>query len=407
MRAVDYARLAASSLGAAPVRSCLTMLGIVIGVAAMTSMAAIGAGARSKVTEQIRSFGANVIMVNSNSSTRGRLESGGGRQPLSISDAQAIAELAVVRRAAPSVAGPARLVHGAMNWGTTINGTTLDHFEIRRWRLAAGRLFTEDEERSAGQVVVLGSLVASKLFAEEDPLGSVVRIGGLPLEVIGVLAEKGTTGGESQDDVAFVPLNTAKNRLIGSAGGDRNAVGYILASADSSGDMDAATEEIDELMGERHRVTREEDKGFTVATAASIVAAQEASTRTVSALLAAVACVSLMVGGIGIMNIMLVSVTERTREIGLRLAIGATPRDIRSQFVIEAVALCTGGGAVGVVIGDAVAMAVAHLAGWPVLLDPATAAGAVIFSGLVGVVFGYYPAKRAAALDPVAALRGD
>jgi len=406
MRAIDYARLAASSLGAAPVRSCLTMLGIVIGVAAMISMAAIGAGARSKVSEQIRSFGANVIMVNSSSASRGRLASG-GRQPLSISDSEAIAELSAVRRAAPAIAGPARLVHGALNWGTTVNGTTLDHFEIRRWQLESGRLFTAEEETSAGQVVVLGNLVASKLFADEDPLGNVVRIGNVPLEVIGVLAEKGTTGGDSQDDVAFVPLSTAKDRLIGSATGDRNAVGYILASAGSGADMDIATEEIDELMRQRHRVMRDEDKGFTVATAASIVAAQEASTRTVATLLAAVACVSLMVGGIGIMNIMLVSVTERTREIGLRLAIGATPRDIRTQFVIEAVALCIGGGAVGVVMGDAVAMAVAHLAGWPVVLDPATAIGAVLFSGLVGIVFGYYPAKRAAALDPVAALRGD
>jgi putative ABC transport system permease protein len=407
MRALDYARLATSSLGAAPVRSCLTMLGIVIGVAAMTSMAAIGAGARSKVTEQIRSFGANVIMVNSSSDSRGRLASG-GHQPLSISDSEAIAELSAVRLAAPAVAGPARLVHGALNWGTTVNGTTLDHFEIRRWRLESGRFFTEEEEKSAGQVVVLGNLVAHKLFGEEeDPLGSVVRIGNVPLEVIGVLAEKGTTGSESQDDVAFIPLSTAKERLIGSTTGDRNAVGYILASADSGADMDIATEEIDELMRQRHRVTRDEDKSFTVATAASIVAAQEASTRTVASLLAAVACVSLMVGGIGIMNIMLVSVTERTREIGLRLAIGATPRDIRTEFVIEAIVLCTGGGAVGVVLGDAVAMTVAHFAGWPVVLDPATAVGAVLFSGLVGIVFGYYPAKRAASLDPVAALRGD
>jgi putative ABC transport system permease protein len=345
-------------------------------------------------------------MVNSSSDSRGRLSSG-GHQPLSISDSEAIAELSAVRLAAPAVAGPARLVRGALNWGTTVNGTTLDHFEIRRWKLESGRLFTEQEEKSAGQVVVLGNLVARKLFPDEEPIGSVVRIGNVPLEVIGVLAEKGTTGSESQDDVAFVPLSTAKDRLIGSATGDRNAVGYILASADTSADMDAATEEIDDLMRQRHRVMRDEDKGFTVATAASIVAAQEASTRTVATLLAAVACVSLMVGGIGIMNIMLVSVTERTKEIGLRLAIGATPRDIRTQFVIEAVALCTGGGAAGVALGDAVAMAVAHLAGWPVVLDPATAVGAVLFSGLVGILFGYYPAKRAAALDPVAALRGD
>jgi putative ABC transport system permease protein len=406
MRLVDYGRQATFSLTSSPVRSCLTMLGIVIGVAAITSMAAIGAGARSKVSDQIRSFGANVIMINASSGSRGRLESS-GRKPLLISDAEAIADLATVKLAAPSVAGQARLVHGALNWGTTVNGTTLDHFEIRQWHLASGRLFTEEEQKDAGQVVVLGDLVAHKLFEGKDPVGRVVRIGTAPLEVVGVLAEKGTTGGDSQDDVAFVPLNTAKDRLIGSASGDRNAVGYILASASSGKVMDEATEEIDELLSQRHRVAREEDKGFTVATAASIVAAQEASTRTVSALLAAVACVSLIVGGIGIMNIMLVSVTERTREIGLRMAVGATPGAIRTQFVIESVVLCAGGGMVGVALGDALASVVAHLAGWPVVLDLATAAGAVMFSGLVGIMFGYYPAKRAAALDPVAALRGD
>jgi putative ABC transport system permease protein len=193
----------------------------------------------------------------------------------------------------------------------------------------------------------------------------VVRIVGTPLKVVGVLAEKGTSGGDNQDDVAFVPIATAKNRLIGGANGDRNAVGYILASAVSSEALGEATKDIDDVMKQRHHVVHDEDKGFTVATAASIVAAQEASTRTVSALLAAVACVSLIVGGIGIMNIMLVSVTERTREIGLRLGIGARPRDIRTQFVLEAVALCTGGGAIGVAIGFAVASVVAHGANWP------------------------------------------
>jgi putative ABC transport system permease protein len=405
LKLADYARLAASSLAASPVRSCLTMLGIVIGVAAITSMAAIGAGAKSKVRDQIRTFGANVIMVNATPGNRAGLDH--ARRPLSLEDAGAIAELSVVSLAAPSVSGQARLVHGALNWGTTVNGTTHDHFEIRRWQLAGGRFFTADEEKSSAQVVVLGHLVAKKLFEDADPVGQVIRIAAAPLRVVGVLEEKGTSGGDSQDDVAFVPMATAKNRLIGGASGDRNAVGYILASAVSSEAIGEATDEIDSLMRERHRVQPEAEKGFTVATAASILAAQEASTRTVSTLLAAVACVSLMVGGIGIMNIMLVSVTERTREIGLRLAIGARPRDIRSQFVIEAVGLCTGGGAVGVALGYGVASLVAHSAGWPVALDPATAVGAVIFSGLVGVLFGYYPAKRAAALDPVTALRGD
>lgn len=397
--------MATASLAASPVRSCLTMLGIVIGVAAITSMAAIGSGARSKVRDQIRTFGANVIMVNASPGNRAGLDH--ARKPLSLDDVGAISELPTVSLAAPSVSGQARLVHGGLNWGTTVNGTTRDHFRIRQWQLAGGRFFTEDEEKSSGQVVVLGHLVAQKLFEDADPVGQVVRIAGAPLNVVGVLQEKGTSGGDSQDDVAFVPMATAKNRLIGGASGDRNAVGYVLASAISSEAIGKATDEIDRLMRQRHQVQSNEKKGFTVATAASILAAQEASTQTVSTLLAAVACVSLMVGGIGIMNIMLVSVTERTREIGLRLAIGARPRDIRSQFVIEAVGLCTGGGAVGVALGFCVAFLVARGAGWPVALDAATAVGAVIFSGMVGVLFGYYPAKRAAALDPVAALRGD
>jgi putative ABC transport system permease protein len=411
MRTSDQIRISGAALLATPVRTCLTMLGIIIGVASIVSMAAIGAGAQSKVSEQIHSFGANVIMVNASPTNRGRPDADGStRHPIAIDDAKAIAELASVRYAAPSVAGAARLVHGGNNWGTTVNGTTRAHFDIRGWQLAEGRFFTADEETAGGQVIVLGGVVARKLFGDDAPVGQVVRISNTPFEVIGVLDDKGTAGGgQSQDDVAFVPLRTAKIRLVGPAGGakDRSAVNYILASATSAETIATATDDIDELMVQRHRVETREDKGFLVTTAASIVAAQEASTRTISALLGAVAGVSLMVGGISIMNIMLVSVTERTREIGLRLAIGARPRDIRIQFLMEAAALCVCGGLLGVAVGSAAAYAVDLFVGWPVVLEPSMALLSVAFAGFVGIVFGYYPAKQAAALQPVAALRTD
>jgi putative ABC transport system permease protein len=410
MKTSDQIRISGAALLATPVRTCLTMLGIIIGVASIVSMAAIGAGAQSKVNEQIHSFGANVIMVNASATNRGRPDAD-IRHPIAIDDAKAIAELATVRHAAPSVAGAARLVHGGKNWGTTVNGTTRDHFDIRDWQLADGRFFEAEEENAGGQVIVLGAVVASKLFGDHDPVGEVVRISNTPFQVIGVLAVKGTAGGgQSQDDVAFVPLRTAKIRLVGSGGAaakDRSAVTYILASATSADTIASATDDIDELMLQRHREETREDKGFLVTTAASIVAAQEASTRTISALLGAVAGVSLMVGGISIMNIMLASVTERTREIGLRLAIGARPRDIRMQFLMEAAVLCVCGGLLGVAVGSAAAYAVDLVAGWPVVLEPTTALFAVAFAGFVGIVFGYYPAKRAAALQPVAALRAD
>ena len=405
MKLADCVRLSAGSLTAAPVRSCLTMLGIVIGVAAITSMAAIGAGARFKVAEQIRSFGANVIMVNTGAGNQSSVDR--AFKPLSFGDAAAIAELPSVSLAAASVAGQARLIRGTSSWTTTVNGTTNDHFKVRGWQLAAGRFFNSDEERNAAQVVVLGNLVARKLFDEANPVGEILRIMDSPMLIIGVLTEKGTTGGDSQDDVAFVPMATAKNRLIGGAGGDRNVVGYILASAVSPAALSSAARDIRSLMKQRHNVRSDELSDYTVATAASIVAAQEASTKTISTLLAAVAGVSLLVGGIGIMNIMLVSVTERTKEVGLRIAIGARPRDIRAQFMLEAMTLCAIGGFMGVALGNLIAWLVARNAGWTVLLDPAAGMTAVLFSAIVGVLFGYYPARRAASLDPVAALRGD
>jgi putative ABC transport system permease protein len=410
MRPLDCLSAAGGAMRANPFRTFLTMLGIIIGVGSMISMAAIGAGAQAQVQEQIRSFGANVLMINPNARNRnGIREVGNVRRPLTSGDARAIAELGSVRAAAPSVAGAAQIVHGGQNWATTVNGTTRDHFAIRGWTLAAGRLFSPEDERDAGKVVVIGSIVAHKLFGDDEPVGQIVRILNAPFEVIGVLREKGTAGdGQNQDDVVFVPLMTAMIRLIGSANTfNRDAVAYILASAKSENSMVAATREIDALLYQRHDVTDDDDKDFIVMTAASILAAQKASTRTVSFLLGSISAVSLLVGGISIMNIMLVSVTERTREIGLRLAIGARPRDVRKQFILEAAMICTAGGIFGVMLGGLLAVGVAKFVGWRVLMEPQTAFIAVAFAGCVGIFFGYYPAKKAASLQPVIALRSD
>jgi putative ABC transport system permease protein len=408
MRALDLIRMTAGALLANPMRSFLTMLGIIIGVGSMVSMAAIGAGAQSKVAEEIRSFGANVLMINPGAQNRDGVRGAAGtRQTLTLEDAQAIAQLPSIAAAAPSVAGTAQIVHGNRNWSTTVNGTLNAHFRIREWHLKAGHFFTPEDERGGGKVVVLGAMVAEKLFGAGDPIGQQIRILSTPFEVIGVLRPKGTVGsGQSQDDVAFVPLPAAMMRLVGSANAvNREAVGYILASATRADMMTSATREIESLLRQRHRIQQASGDDFLVTSASAILAAQQASTRTVSFLLGSIAAVSLGVGGISIMNIMLVSVTERTREIGLRLAIGARRRDIRNQFLLEAVALCVFGGMLGVLLGGGAAWLIAQLVGWPVLLQPATAAMAVGFSGSVGTFFGYDPARLAARLQPVVALR--
>ena len=407
MKLADAIRMALAALMANPVRTALTMLGVVIGVGCMVSMVAIGAGAQARVAEQIRAFGAHVLLVNPGANNRNGVRGAvGSRLTLTGEDARAIARLPSVAMAAPSVFGAAQIVYGSSNWSTTINGTVPEHFEIREWSLKMGRQFSQDDIQSAAKVAIIGSKAADELFKTEDPIGKVVRILSTPFTIIGVLSEKGVNGGgQNQDDVAFVPISTATLRLIGSANSvNRDTVGYILASARSDEAMASAIAQIEALLRQRHR-TREGDDDFTVTTAAATMAAQEASTRTISILLGSIAAVSLIVGGISIMNIMLVCVTERTSEIGLRLAVGARPKDIRRQFLLEAIALCGAGGLLGVMLGYAVAVAVAMKFDWPILLQPEAAMAAVILAGGVGVFFGWYPARRAAALQPVAALR--
>ena len=407
MKLSDAIRMALAAITGNPVRSLLTMLGVVIGVGCMVSMVAIGAGAQARVAEQIRAFGAHVLLVNPGANNRNGVRGAvGSRLTLTGEDARAIARLPSVALSAPSVFGVAQIVYGASNWSTTINGTAPEHFEIREWPLKAGRTFTPEDIQSAAKVAIIGSKAADELFKTEEAVGKVVRILSTPFTVIGVLSDKGVNGsGQNQDDVAFVPISTATLRLIGSANSvNRDTVGYILASARSDDAMASAITQIEDLLRQRHR-TREGDDDFTVTTAAATMAAQEASTRTIAILLGSMAAVSLIVGGISIMNIMRVCVTVRTPEFGLRLAVGARPKDIRRQFLLEAICLCGAGGVVGVGLGYAAACAVGARFDWPILLQPETAVAAIVLAGGVGTFFGWYPAHRAATLQPVAALK--
>lgn len=396
--------MALGSLRHNPLRSVLTMLGIVIGVASVVTVLAIGNGAQSQVDQQIRAIGSNVLMINPGAARQGgvRLKAG-TRTTLTEGDVDAILQqVPQIRAAAGSIAGSGQVVHENRNWNTTLNGTTASHFLVRDWALAAGRAFNGTEEATAGKVAVLGCVVARELFADADPVGSEIRIMNVPFEVVGVLAPKGP----DQDDVAFVPLSTAKLRFLGSAGGmTRDAVAYIIAKVVSDASMPRARELIEDLLRQRHRIPPDQEDDFKVADPAAAAEAQRGATRTIAILLTSIAGVSLLVGGISIMNIMIVSVTERTREIGIRRAVGARGRDIRMQFLSEALVLCLTGGFVGVALGALVSLTVARSAGWTTVIDPGAVTLAVGFSALTGLFFGFYPAYRASKLNPVDALR--
>ncbi len=401
-------RTARRALRANKLRSFLTMLGIIVGVASVITMVAVGSGAQTQIAEQIRTLGANVLMVQPYAAREGGARSAAGsRHTLTESDAAAIARLPSVRASAPSVRGSVQIVSGNRNWNTTLNGTTAQMFVIREWPLAAGRYFSVREEEQAGRAAVIGETVARELFGARDPVGQEIRVLNTPFEVVGVLAAKGVSGaGRDQDDIVFVPISTAKLRLIGSASAaTREAVAYILVKANSDGLMERARLEIEGLLRQRHRLGVDRENDFTVTIPSETMALQHASTRTFAWLLAAVASVSLIVGGISIMNIMLVSVTERTREIGLRLALGARRRDVRNQFLMEAITLCLLGGVIGLALGIGAAILIADLAGWPIFVGPDAVLFAILFAGGIGVFFGWYPARKAARLEPVEALR--
>ena len=410
MRASDLVSSAGRALRANPLRSALTALGVIIGVASVVAMVSLGSGAQAQVERSIASLGSNLLIVvpgamRSGGGVRAQAGAGGGWDSLTMDDAQAIAaQIDGVVAVAPSQRARAQVIANGLNWNPQVEGVTPDYLIARDWQIAAGRMFDETEERQARRVVVLGPTVALELFPNVDPLGQTVRMNGGTYEVIGVLESKGQSGfGMDQDDIVLAPLTTVKRRISGRRGrGD--SVSQISVKAASDDQLSRVQEDVEMLLRQRHR-TREGEDDFTVQNLSSITEAAAQTTQVFTYLLGGISAVSLLVGGIGIMNIMLVSVTERTREIGLRKALGARQSDILHQFGLEAVTLSVAGGIIGLVIGVAGAWGMTTLFNLPLVVSPFNAGLAIAFSGLVGVVFGAYPAYRAAKLDPIEALR--
>lgn len=399
-------RIALRAIRANKMRSALTMLGIIIGVGAVITMIAVGSGARQRVSEQIASMGSNLLMILSGATTHGGIRVGIGTQPtLSLGDAQAIQqECPAVQYTAPSHGGTAQVVFGNQNWSTLITGTTPEMLYVREWNLLDGRNFTNDDIRSAAKVCIVGKTVVDNLFGNINPLGQVIRIKNVPFTVIGVLEGKGQSlTGQDQDDVIYIPVTTSQKKIFGTP--FPGAVRMIMVKAKSAEDLPIAEQQITELLRQRHRLGPRQENDFTIRNLTQMMEAQEQSARVMTLLLAAIASVSLLVGGIGIMNIMLVSVTERTKEIGIRMAVGAKTWDIRLQFLIEALTLSVIGGVVGIVVGVVSAEILASTSGWNILVSPFSIALAFGFSAVVGVFFGFYPAYKASMLKPIDALR--
>jgi putative ABC transport system permease protein len=402
------ARIAMRALRANKLRSILTMLGIIIGVGAVIAMIAVGAGAQARVAEQIRSLGSNLIIVLPGSVTSGGVRLGFGTRPsITQDDAAAIArEIPSVHSVAPSVRGGGQVVFGNTNWSTSIQGTTPSYEEARQWPVVAGRWFSQEDLEGAAKVVLLGQTVASNVFGDSDALDQVVRVKEVPLTVIGVLDRKGQSSwGQDQDDVVLIPITTANKRVLGPTQPLPTSVNAISVRVRDGEHMKAVEQQMKDLLRARHRLQSWQDDDFWVRNLSEMLQAEEESSRILTMLLAAIASVSLLVGGIGIMNIMLVSVTERTREIGLRMAVGARARDILTQFLVEAVTLSLIGGALGIALGVGGSYAIAYLAQWRTLISSQAILLAFAFAAGVGVFFGFYPARKAAGLNPIEALR--
>ena len=403
MRFFEILRIAFDALLRNKMRSLLTMLGIIIGVGAVIAMVAIGQGAQVSVEAQISSLGSNVLMVFPGSSSRGGVMGGGGTgASLTEEDQQAVKEQCpAVAYVSPQVGSGAQVVFGNLNWGTRIQGGTVDFFYIRDWQLASGDFFTDQDVRAATKVCLLGNTIVDQLFEGINPVGQTIRIRSIPFRVIGTLKSKGQNAmGQDQDDLIIIPYTTLQKRLMGHT----HSWGFI-ASAVSKAQIPLAQQQMTDLLRMRHKLGPMDDNDFTIRNQTEIADAQSATTKIMTTLLASIASVSLLVGGIGIMNIMLVSVTERTREIGIRMSIGARKRDILTQFLMEAIVMSLLGGVIGIVFGVGGSSLVSKFAGWPTLITANSIILAVFFSMAVGIFFGYYPARKASSLHPIDALR--
>jgi len=400
-------RIALRALSRNRLRSFLTTLGVIIGVAAVITMTAIGEGAKARISAAFASMGTNMLVVSPGSTSLGGVRGGSGTMPSLTWD-----DLVAIRRDVPSVRTAAAvlrsngsLVSESNNWSTSIQGTSPEYFDVRSWPMASGSAITQSDVDAGAKVIVLGQTAVDQLFGPNvDPIGQTVRIRQVPFSVVGVAAKKGQSPmGQDYDDTAFVPQTTFAQKIQGGLG--KYLQGTIFVSATSDADTVRAQAAIQALLRDRHQLRESEDDDFQIRNLAEIASAQEEGTRTMTTLLASVAAVSLLVGGIGIMNIMLVSVTERTREIGVRMALGAKPRHVLAQFLIEALVLSVAGGILGIGLGVGLATLLGRRFDWPVLFQPSVIVVAAGFSALVGIVFGLYPARRASALDPVEALR--
>ncbi|MEP7072121.1 MAG: ABC transporter permease [Verrucomicrobiota bacterium] len=403
MRTGSTLKIAFRALRRNKLRSALTALGIIIGVAAVIAMVGIGNGAKAQVSAQIASLGENVILVFSGSTTASGIRTGwGGAGTLKIEDAEAIRrEVPGVTAISEEVATTAQVQAGNQNWFTRVMGESPDYFDIRQWPLASGAPFTPQDVRGANKVCVIGRTTAVQVFGNEDPVGQILRIKNVPFTVIGVLTPKGLSAqGPDQDDVVVLPYTSAMKRVSG--GTTLRNINVQVASAQ---DLEPAQQQIAALLRQRHNIRPGRDDDFTVRNQQEIAQAATATADVMTGLLFAIACVSLVVGGIGIMNIMLVSVTERTREIGTRLAVGAHGRDILTQFLIEAVSLSSAGGLIGIGLGMFASKMLAEWKQWPSLISPGSIIVSFLFSAAVGIFFGFYPARTASRLDPIEALR--